>query len=417
MATLFRQSGRSTWTIGLYPPASGNVKPRRVKIATGLKDRQSAMRLLALVEDLAELAALGRPPVGELRQRVDALPDRMIKRLVTCGLLSRNFKAIDELIDEYEQELAGRGNTRAYVEQETNRIRRVIRAGRIESAAEITPHRVRDALHRISSTKPKRKKGRPHRRAVTGRTLGRYQKSIQGLTRWLARPSIGVLSVNPLAELSPIKATPRRRWALSVDDAKRLLTEVERDSAVNCFGIEPADRAIAYRLALETGLRAAELRSLTAGSFEVDAAGGTVTVEAGYSKNRKRAVLPLRADTARRVAAHLSTKLAGARAVALPCRTSMARMLRADAQRAGVATDRGPDYLKLDFHCLRHTCGSWLASAGVHPKVIQTILRHHDVSLTMNTYGHLFMGDEAAAVAKLPVLDAGDPQAVAGGGA
>ena len=55
----------------------------------------------------------------------------------------------------------------------------------------------------------------------------------------------------------------------------------------------------------------------------------------------------------------------------------------------------------LDFHALRHTCGAWLAMAGEHPKVIQSVMRHSVITLTMDTYGHLFPGQEADAVGKM----------------
>ena len=38
---------------------------------------------------------------------------------------------------------------------------------------------------------------------------------------------------------------------------------------------------------------------------------------------------------------------------------------------------------------------------GAHPKVVQTVMRHSSITLTMDTYGHLFPGQEADAVAKL----------------
>jgi sarcosine oxidase delta subunit len=34
-----------------------------------------------------------------------------------------------------------------------------------------------------------------------------------------------------------------------------------------------------------------------------------------------------------------------------------------------------------DFHSLRHTCGAWLALAGEHPKVVQTIMRLSQITL------------------------------------
>jgi hypothetical protein len=57
-----------------------------------------------------------------------------------------------------------------------------------------------------------------------------------------------------------------------------------------------------------------------------------------------------------------------------------------------------------NFHALRHTCGSWLADCGVHPKQIQEIMRHKDINLTMTRYGHSLRGRQAEAVAKLPDL-------------
>ena len=57
--------------------------------------------------------------------------------------------------------------------------------------------------------------------------------------------------------------------------------------------------------------------------------------------------------------------------------------------------------LILDFHALRHTCGAWLVIAGVDVKTVQTVMRHSNPTLTLNTYGHLLDGAEANAVQKL----------------
>lgn len=61
-----------------------------------------------------------------------------------------------------------------------------------------------------------------------------------------------------------------------------------------------------------------------------------------------------------------------------------------------------------DFHSLRHSTGSLLAAAGVHPRVIQSIMRHSDINLTMSRYTHIFREQEAEAVAKLPDLGSPD---------
>lgn len=46
--------------------------------------------------------------------------------------------------------------------------------------------------------------------------------------------------------------------------------------------------------------------------------------------------------------------------------------------------------------------GAWLAMTGAHPKAVQSVMRHSTITPTMDTYGHLFPGQEADTVAKLP---------------
>jgi integrase len=50
------------------------------------------------------------------------------------------------------------------------------------------------------------------------------------------------------------------------------------------------------------------------------------------------------------------------------------------------------------FHDLRHTCATLLLSKGVHPKLVQELLGHSNVSITLDTYSHILpgMGNKAA---------------------
>jgi integrase len=50
------------------------------------------------------------------------------------------------------------------------------------------------------------------------------------------------------------------------------------------------------------------------------------------------------------------------------------------------------------FHDLRHTCATLLLSKGVHPKLVQELLGHSNVSITLDTYSHVLpgMGNQAA---------------------
>jgi integrase len=42
-------------------------------------------------------------------------------------------------------------------------------------------------------------------------------------------------------------------------------------------------------------------------------------------------------------------------------------------------------------HDLRHTAATYLLSKGVHPKVVQELLGHSSITLTMNTYSHVLL--------------------------
>ena len=100
---------------------------------------------------------------------------------------------------------------------------------------------------------------------------------------------------NPIAHLEPldVKADRRRdRRALSVDEVKRLLNATAEGP--DRYGTTGPERRLLYWLALETGLRSNELRSLTRASFRLDDKSPTVTVAAGYSKRRREDTLPLR---------------------------------------------------------------------------------------------------------------------------
>jgi integrase len=52
----------------------------------------------------------------------------------------------------------------------------------------------------------------------------------------------------------------------------------------------------------------------------------------------------------------------------------------------------------IHFHDLRHTCATLLLSRNVHPKSVQELLGHANITITLDTYSHVIpgMGDHAA---------------------
>jgi len=65
-------------------------------------------------------------------------------------------------------------------------------------------------------------------------------------------------------------------------------------------------------------------------------------------------------------------------------------------QRAGLPNIR--------FHDLRHTTASLLAKLKVHPKIVQEVLGHSNISMTLDIYSHMFPSEHAEAMGKMDDL-------------
>lgn len=52
-------------------------------------------------------------------------------------------------------------------------------------------------------------------------------------------------------------------------------------------------------------------------------------------------------------------------------------------------------------HDARHTFATWLLEQGVSPKVVQTMLGHSNITITLNTYTHVSLDMEKQAAAAL----------------
>src|SRR5262249_2679259 len=145
----------------------------------------------------------------------------------------------------------------------------------------------------------------------------------------------------------------RDRRALSVEELLKLLSTTT-NGPERC-GMTGPERALLYWLAVETGLRANELRSLTRGSFDFNPESPAVTLAAGNSKRRREDPVSLRPALTAALRDHLASKAADARAFRLPHnRKIAARMFRADAEAAGIVL-RDNSGRVVDFHALRHT--------------------------------------------------------------
>jgi len=145
--------------------------------------------------------------------------------------------------------------------------------------------------------------------------------------------------------------------------------------------------------------------SLRWNSFDFSAGCQSLIIEAGYSKNRKRHVQPLRPDIAK-MFWDWKTRRADddtAPVFVVSPHIRWADMLKDDLTAAGVdfEDDAGRT---VDFHALRHTFITNLVKGGVTPKVAQGLARHSKITLTMDVYTHLTLSDQKGALDVLPTV-------------
>jgi len=165
-------------------------------------------------------------------------------------------------------------------------------------------------LHDTTRTRP----GRTQRKRRGGRRAAKCPLPVVERLEDRLLMDAGRANQDPLEFMSGlnVRVDQRRvRRALTPDECRRLLAATALGP--HRHGMDGPERALLYRLALETGLRASELKSLTRGDFDLDAEHPAVTIRAGYSKNRREDTLPLRRHTAALLGQHLINKPCGPR--------------------------------------------------------------------------------------------------------
>ena len=237
---------------------------------------------------------------------------------------------------------------------------------------------------------------------ISRATSNCYLHALKLFVNWLCDEDR--ICENPLRRLKDLKAgieRRHRRRSISADDFHRLVEVTFRSPKV-FRGLNGTDRAMLYLVATNTGLRARELASIRCSDLNLTANPPTITVEAAFSKSRRRDVQPIRADIARVLDEWAQNR---PEKQLWPGRWYYvaAQMLRRDLSLADIPyVDESGGFF--DFHSLRHQFISNLARAGVHPKLAQILARHTKISLTMDCYTHLDIGQAAAALDELPEL-------------
>jgi len=172
------------------------------------------------------------------------------------------------------------------------------------------------------------------------------------------------------AEANPLKAVSKlarkdtfNRRAISVDELVRLVAGSGK-------------RGFAYLMAGCTGLRRGEIKQLLWTDIHMDSPQPFIDVRAETTKSKKAALIPIvpaLAETLRlqqKKRRHFSGRVFPH---GLPSVTSLTKDLTA----CGIAVEDGRGF-RVDFHALRHTFASLLATAGVSELARVKLARHSE---------------------------------------
>ncbi len=221
----------------------------------------------------------------------------------------------------------------------------------------------------------------------------------------------GLVGRNVCDLVSPPRAVRAEIQALGPEDARHLLKTAEGD---------PLEAL--YVLAITSGLRQGELLGLKWTDVDLDA--GHLQVRrtirrvstTGFQESepksaRSRRNITLTALAVAAITAHKDRQGFARKAAVeglweehgfvfcnaygrpIEAQNLLKRSYHPLIQRAGLPP--------MTFHALRHSAATLLLAAGTHPKVVQEMLGHSSIALTLDTYSHLIPSLQADAAARM----------------
>ncbi len=375
-----------------------NGKPRRRPLRT--RDRRAAELKAAELIRKAELAAAGAvDPFEEHRE---------------CPL--------DDHLTDFETALAASGVTDKHAGDRLKCLRAYRDAVGARGLADLDATRAGAWLAGLRKTG---ERGEAKMRGRSARTVNRHIAALRQFGRWLVRerrlpfdPFVGLRPLNEAADRRHVRRSPTAEEVARIVEAarRRPLEDATRPrkirGAIASPKLSPAEedrlralgafRALVYATGYGTGLRRGELgRVRKCDLVRLDGERPEVNVPAASAKSRKDQSVPLRADLAAALAAHVEAL--EPTALVFPAEDfPTIKTFKKDMKAAGIPY-RDEQGRAMDFHAFgRVGFVSGLAAAGVHPKIAQALARHSTVELTMRAYTDVRVLDLQGAVERLP---------------
>lgn len=216
-------------------------------------------------------------------------------------------------------------------------------------------------------------------------------KALNQATKW----GLVARNVSDLVEKPSVKRKSPVTW--DVVQVKRFLKQVENNRLYSL-----------YLLAVTTGMREGELLGLQWEDVSFETNNISVKRTLLNIKGKGLVLSEPKSESSKRlvsippfVMAVLKTRASGGLMFKTSNNTpisprNLVRDFKKNLANAGL-----PD---IRFHDLRHTAATLMLTEGVHPKVVQEMLGHSQISLTLDTYSHVIPTMQGEAASKMDRL-------------
>ena len=335
--------------------------------------------------------------------------ERLLRGEISEQQAARADKSLGDMIEMWRADMLARAVTERFATMVANRVKRLCRECGVRQAQQLNPGLVARTLAEMRTA------------GTSVQTSNHYQTNLRTFVTWSINNHL--LDGDPLKGSKSIVMGGRQtfeRRALTRDEIDRLILQVGNRNK-RLVGMSGPDRQALYACAIYSGMRVGELASLTRASFHLDNDPPYLTVRAGNTKSKKQRDIPVPAEIANLLRAWLETRppVGNVWPQTNWTRGGAGVMLRRDLIACGIAeetvgtspafardaisTRNGPTVAKIDFHALRTTYATILATSGVPIQHAQRLLGHSSPILTMKHYTKLTIDDLGDQVCKIEV--------------
>ena len=360
----------------------------------GFAEKRLTQKLADNIETLVSCAIAGQTIDKNMQVWIEALPEKLLKKLISIGLIdghrAESGKLLTEHLEDYREMLTAKGKSETHINGTVNRIKAISEDRGFKSIRDV---RAAEVVKYI---------GKLRQSGKTPTTRNHYLTAFKMFMNWLKDERR--ITDNPIAHLKKEKAQPEKRGALTSEQFNLLVHHVSFDGKVRCK-TPGKERGMLYLMAGMTGLRRGELLTLTWSDLQLGKTYATVNLDGNRTKNGEDISQPLPKYAAKKFSLWKAEKDCKEEDKVFPhftCHCRPSEWIKADLKAAGLPIK---DYMgnDIDFHSLRNSYISFLADSNTPPKLIQKLARHSSLDLTMNIYARPTLSSERAAIDNLPV--------------